>query len=163
MFGWLALKSLTTLSSTAFCSGASPPPRQQYQRIATGPPGGIVAGPWLAATWLAAVDASDDGATLAAPLAGGDALDPVQAVAAMANTANSTPGRDRRDAICSPPVARRTVSRLWRRRLPVARRVGWWGRSGAGAAPTCGVSTRQGPSASSSARQHARCSSGFDR
>src|SRR4029079_19029520 len=31
--------------STVFCSGASPPPRQQYQRISTGPPGGTVARP----------------------------------------------------------------------------------------------------------------------
>src|SRR3954471_3134886 len=119
MFGWLALKSLTTLSSTAFCSGASPPPRQQYQRIATGPPGGIVAGPWLAATWLGGVEASVDAPAPAVPLAGGEAFDPLQAVATIANTASSTPGRERRDAIAPPPVARGTVSRLRRRSLPV--------------------------------------------
>ena len=49
MFGWLALKSATTLSSTVFCSGASPPPRQQYQRISTGRPARrCVAGPLAA-------------------------------------------------------------------------------------------------------------------
>jgi hypothetical protein len=41
MFGLAALKSATTLSSTVFCSGASPPPRQQYQRISTTPPGAV--------------------------------------------------------------------------------------------------------------------------
>src|SRR5215212_7445311 len=164
MLGWLALKSLTTLSSTAFCSGASPPPRQQYHRISTGPPGGTVAGPWLAATWLAAVDASDDAAALVAPLAGGEALDPLHAVATMANTASNTPGRDRRDAIAPPPVARGMVSRLRRRWLPVAGRVDSWVRTpGAVAAAPAEATSRPGPSASSSGRRHARCSSGFDR
>src|SRR6187402_1302871 len=32
-----ALKSSATLSSTSTCSGASPVPRQQYQRITTSP------------------------------------------------------------------------------------------------------------------------------
>src|SRR6476660_5836300 len=45
MSGWAAFQSATTLSSTAFCSGASPPPRQQYQRSSTGAPGAaLVAG-----------------------------------------------------------------------------------------------------------------------
>src|SRR4051794_29128888 len=102
MFGWLALKSLTTWSSTVFCSGASPPPRQQYQRISTGPPGGTVAGPWLAATALAAGSlAAMDGGAL---VAGGEALDPLHAVATTTNAASRTPGRERRDAMAPPPV-----------------------------------------------------------
>src|SRR3954471_4367779 len=37
MFGWLELNSSTTFFSTVTCSGASPPPRQQYQRISVTP------------------------------------------------------------------------------------------------------------------------------
>src|SRR3954453_10601749 len=37
MFGWLALNCSTTFFSTSTCSGASPPPRQQYHRISTWP------------------------------------------------------------------------------------------------------------------------------
>src|SRR4051795_5656974 len=92
MFGCAALKSETTLSSTVFCSGASPPPRQQYQRISTGPPGGTVAGP---------VEA-DAGATEAG-VDGGAAVDglrlafePPQAVASRASAATRTPGRNGR-------------------------------------------------------------------
>src|SRR6478735_11649707 len=35
--GWLWLNFSATACSTATCSGASPPPRQQYQRISTWP------------------------------------------------------------------------------------------------------------------------------
>src|SRR5258706_4709484 len=45
MFGCEALNASTTFFSTTVCSGASPPPMQQNQRISTGPPGGTVAGP----------------------------------------------------------------------------------------------------------------------
>src|SRR5205809_4153248 len=81
MFGCEALKSATTLSSTVFCSGASPPPRQQYQRISTGPPGGTVAGP----TDAGAVDAVAAADWAAAEAGGLDAVDPAQAVARRAN------------------------------------------------------------------------------
>src|SRR5262245_16994776 len=37
ILSWDALKSSTTFFSTATCSGASPPPRQQYQRMSTWP------------------------------------------------------------------------------------------------------------------------------
>src|SRR5689334_6156638 len=37
MSGWLALNASTTCFSTSTCSGASPPPRQQYQRISVWP------------------------------------------------------------------------------------------------------------------------------
>src|SRR6185436_18702269 len=95
MLGWLALKSATTLSSTAFCSGASPPPRQQYQRISTGPPGGTVAGPVEGGV-------TEAGAEAPPPLLAGVGvtLDPPHAVTTMANAANRAPGRERRDAMC---------------------------------------------------------------
>src|SRR6476469_9063613 len=95
MFGWLALKSATTLSSTAFCSGASPPPRQQYQRISTGPPGGTVAGPLDGG-------ATDAGADAVPPLLAGVGVtaDPPQAVTTSTNAAIRAPGRERRDAMC---------------------------------------------------------------
>src|SRR3954451_18551044 len=89
MFGCAALKSETTLSSTVFCSGASPPPRQQYQRISTGPPGGTVAGP-VEAGALALV-AGDVLAAPALALAGADAVEPPQAVATSAINATRTP------------------------------------------------------------------------
>ena len=38
MFGWEALNSSTTCCSTSTCSGASPLPRQQYQRSSTTSP-----------------------------------------------------------------------------------------------------------------------------
>ena len=41
MSGWLALNSSTTCFSTATCSGASPPPRQQNQRISVWPGAGV--------------------------------------------------------------------------------------------------------------------------
>src|SRR4051812_14986874 len=95
MFGWLALKSATTLSSTVFCSGASPPPRQQYQRISTGPPGGTVAGPLDGG-------ATDAGAEAPPLLAGvGVTREPPHAVTTIANAAIRAPGRERRDAMCS--------------------------------------------------------------
>src|SRR4051812_37913551 len=99
MFGWLALKSLTTWSSTFFWSGASPPPRQQYQRISTGPPGGTVAGPLLAGA-LALV-AGEVLAATALALAGADAVEPPHAVASSAINATRTPGRDRRASMSS--------------------------------------------------------------
>src|SRR6266850_7829612 len=101
MFELAALKSATTLSSTVFCSGASPPPRQQYQRISTGPPGGTVAGPVDGGT-----DATDGGGLLLPGLlADGVTLDPPQALTRMANVAIRTPGRDRRACIAPPPCS----------------------------------------------------------
>src|SRR5215212_7682173 len=101
MFGWLSLKALTTASSTLFCSGASPPPRQQYQRISTGPPGGTVAGPVLAG----ALALAPAGAVLAVvPLGDDVAVEPPQAPARIAIAATTAPGRanrDRRDSMCS--------------------------------------------------------------
>src|SRR4051812_24590358 len=100
MFGCEALKSATTLSSTVFCSGASPPPRQQYQRISTGPPGGTVAGPVDGAT-----DGADDGAPLATAtvLGGGVAVVPPHALATRANATIRTPGRNERANMAPPP------------------------------------------------------------
>src|SRR6266550_8474927 len=99
IFGWDALKSATTLSSTVFCSGASPPPRQQYQRISTGPPGGTVGGP----DGDGATDADSEGWLLgAAGLC--EAVVPPQALASRANAVNRTPGRDRRWCMAPPPV-----------------------------------------------------------
>src|SRR5258706_16272557 len=97
MFGCEALKSATTLSSTVFCSGASPPPRQQSQRISTGPPGGTVAGPADAGS--ADAVAAADGVT--AEAGGLDAVEPPQAVASRANVAIRTPGRNRRAVMSS--------------------------------------------------------------
>jgi len=85
------LKSATTLSSTVFCSGASPPPRQQYQRISTGPPGGTVAGP--ADAGGADAWAATDGV---APDAGGlVVVEPLHAVVSSAKVAIRTPGSKR--------------------------------------------------------------------
>src|SRR3954452_11087261 len=57
MFGWLELNSSTTFFSTATCSGASPPPRQQYQRMSVTP---------AAADSDGLPDAAADGDSLAA-------------------------------------------------------------------------------------------------
>src|SRR5918996_526773 len=94
MFGCDALKSATTLSSTSFCSGASPPPRQQYQRISTGPPGGTVAGPFdSAADGLAPLL----GGAEPPPNAGGGGVTALpQAVASKASIAIRTLGRNGR-------------------------------------------------------------------
>src|SRR5712691_8350918 len=71
MFACDLLKSSTTFFSTAVCSGASPPPMQQNQRISIGPPGGTVAGPDEGgAVATAAADAL--GTTAGAELAGDD-------------------------------------------------------------------------------------------
>src|SRR6478672_8094237 len=106
MSGWAAFQSATTLSSTAFCSGASPPPRQQYQRSSTGAPGAALVAGSLAAT----------GAVLAPPIDGAGVAvdDPPQALTTSAAIARIVPERVSRGAIkllllgpwlCQPGVA----------------------------------------------------------
>src|SRR6478752_5753511 len=53
---WLLLKDSATCFSTATCSGASPPPRQQNQRISVWP--GAAVDPPMAIGVLAGADAS---------------------------------------------------------------------------------------------------------
>ena len=60
MFGWLALNVSTTCFSTATCSGASPPPRQQYQRISVWPGAGVE--PPIAIGVFAGAEAPSDAA-----------------------------------------------------------------------------------------------------
>ena len=62
MSGWLALNCSTTCFSTATCSGASPPPRQQYQRISTWPGAAVAGG---SVTVADCVVASPDGTAVA--------------------------------------------------------------------------------------------------
>src|SRR5215208_5925150 len=108
MFGCEALKSATTLSSTSFCSGASPPPRQQYQRISTGPPGGTVAGPLDSAAVLGAVL----GAVEPASGGGGGVTALPHAVASRASAITRTPGRNgRASMVSSSYVCRRSAGR----------------------------------------------------
>src|SRR6267154_3438981 len=104
MFGWLLLNVSTTFFSTAVCSGASPPPMQQNQRIWTGPLGPTVGGP-ADTDGAADAEAASLGAGDAVALADG-ALDPPQADATTANAANRTPGRDRRACMATPSVLR---------------------------------------------------------
>src|SRR5258706_8310707 len=106
MFGCEALNASTTFFSTAVCSGASPPPMQQNQRISTGPPGGTVAGPVLAGGADVAT-ATDDGD---APTdAGGVAVEPPQALTSRANATSSTPDRNGCRAVMSSPPPVRTA------------------------------------------------------
>src|SRR5690349_2167027 len=95
MSGWAAFQSPTTLSSTVFCSGASPPPRQQYQRISTFSPGAVLV------VVLGAVLAATLGSVLAVvpPLGACEAFDPPHAVASSASAVTRTPVRERRGAM----------------------------------------------------------------
>src|SRR4051812_35134616 len=84
MFGWLALNFSATACSTSTCSGASPPPRQQYQRIATWP-GWAVLPPDVTGVAIAGSD------ELAAPDA--PAADPVDADGVVPLHAETTSAR----------------------------------------------------------------------
>src|SRR5712675_425333 len=103
MFGCVLLNAATTFFSTAVCSGASPPPMQQNQRISTGPPGGTVAGPLLAGgADVATATGEGDSPTDAGGLV---TVEPPQAVASMANAAIRTPGRNGRAGMSSSSCA----------------------------------------------------------
>src|SRR5207344_3151266 len=103
MPGWDALNASATCCSTATCSGASPVPRQQYQRMSTSP--GLAADPdsgsfvgsadaasEAAAPSDAVADASVDGAAgvvLAVDAAGdGDPDAALQAATMISTTAS---------------------------------------------------------------------------
>src|SRR3954470_10725653 len=64
ILSWLWLNFSTTCFSTATCSGASPPPRQQYQRMSVWP--GAAVDPPIAIGVLAGPDAPGDAASDAA-------------------------------------------------------------------------------------------------
>src|SRR4029079_18323355 len=98
MSGWAAFQLATTLSSTAFCSGASPPPRQQYQRSSTGAPGAaLVAGSLaVAGALLAPFVPPVDGTGVAVD-------DPPHALTTSAAIARIVPERVSRGAMQLPP------------------------------------------------------------
>src|SRR3954470_18576210 len=99
ILSWLALNFSTTAFSTSTCSGASPPPRQQYQRISVWP--GAAVEPPIAMGVFAGADASADGCSPDGCSPPGDAavlgaaadwgavvgLDPPQAAATSATRA----------------------------------------------------------------------------
>src|SRR6266540_1382447 len=79
ILGWLALNSSTTFCSTSTCSGDSPVPRQQYQRICT------LFGSTLTAfgSTLTTLVGSTVGSSVAAPAAAVGASAAVGAAAAV--------------------------------------------------------------------------------
>src|SRR4051812_24280957 len=79
MPGCEALNFSATCCSTATCSGASPVPRQQYQRISTSP--GFAAEP-LSGILVGAADAASDGAALSDDDGDGSTLAAVDGAAA---------------------------------------------------------------------------------
>src|SRR5689334_626947 len=116
MSGWLALNASTTCFSTATCSGASPPPRQQYQRISVWPGAaveppmaiGVFAGadasPEAPASWDAGAEAGAEAAPPLSLLTGAVVgLLPPHAAATSASTAMATVVLDARIA---PPRER---------------------------------------------------------
>ena len=102
------------LFSTATCSGASPPPRQQYQRISTWPgcavlPPEVTGVATAAPDGLAAADApaEDPAEAPAEDPVDADGVVPLHAETTSARAATDVATRDVRKPIRAPPCDRR--------------------------------------------------------
>src|SRR6478672_10698336 len=121
MPGCEALNASATCSSTATCSGASPVPRQQYQRISTSP--GLAAEPVPGMAVIPGVGSPDAAPSEAAGAAdsedAGAATDadgdegaeaPELLVHLAPPSAGHGPRRGSRSHRCPPPLRRRRVA-----------------------------------------------------